>query len=148
MGVKAMTAAAAEKKKGRPRKTRRGRPPRALPQVAEPRRTLRPRRRRALLDDFANFDDYFEEDDEEEEEEPERKMRKLKLVLKLPHASPAQKTEGEGDRCFSSRPTESVSPSSSSSHVDDEEPKQEEDMKLLKKRLDGSDDRSGDREVP
>lgn len=168
-----MAKAPAAKKRGRPRKKRKGWPPcpdPALPVVLRrphpppspvpepPRRTLRPRRRRRPLHDFTD-------DDFDDEEEGGGRRRKLKLVLKLPNITPSRRDERSSDspaRASRSRRIPSSghvsSSSSSSSHVDDEEEEEaaaegEETIKPPKKRrTDGCDDGicsdgSGDQEV-
>ncbi|RZR88912.1 hypothetical protein BHM03_00016594 [Ensete ventricosum] len=167
-------AAATKKKRGRPRKKLEGghlhySPPSPPRPATAPRRTLRPRRRRTLLDDFADFDDYLDEEEEEvvvEEQERKGKRRKLKLILKLPLAGPTTATTEE-ERPRRGAPVVPASSFSSlvssSSYVDDDDDDDDDDeeveeaegetMKPLKKRrLEGCDDGvrsvgSGDREV-
>ncbi|KAJ0966176.1 hypothetical protein J5N97_027314 [Dioscorea zingiberensis] len=118
--------------KKKSRRLRRDLPPPPPPPPPVGRRALRPRRRRIPIpDDFINSSS----DDEE------RGKRKLKLVLKLPHAParhPPRFPDFHDDDDDSDPATPPSSPSSES-FVDDDDEEEEEEVKPLKKRrIEGS----------
>ncbi|WOK91853.1 hypothetical protein Cni_G00544 [Canna indica] len=131
--------AAAAKKRGRPRKRPEGgrlhHSPSPPPPKAEPRRTLRPLRRRPLHD-FADFDDYLDEEEEEEQERRE-KRRKLEFLLRLPPPIPTSSEKVKDERLRRAEPVTRGSSSrsssaSSSSHVDDDDDEGDEDEEVVK----------------